>query len=503
MKINDFIVNLKYSANYIYLGLFVCIFIFPFLVINSYPDWGDDWALYLAQAKSIAENNYNNFQNYYQFLVQNSEFKSPAVGPWGYPIIASLTYKFFEKNYLFLKLQQIFFIFIFYIVLFYGFRRNLNIYSRLILISLFGLNIFFLNPINTPSTDYLYLTLSITSIIGIYNFFERKYYYFNRYFDILLLSLLIAFTESVRGVGISLFITIFIVQIKNLFLFLKEHKFYNINIFLNENLTIYLTPYLIFIFYKLYTSNILPVDQYSYINDFSKINISLFIRNIFYYLKLISYFFSNYAKVGIFFYLSFLYPFYIGLKKYFKYENTFFIYGLINLIILLAFPHLQGIRFLYPILPFFFYYALIGLNILFKRKKSKTKIYKKIYKIIFSFLIAYWIFAYFNFQLNIVKFKNDSPFSSDFIETVETIKSFTKKEDKFLFFKPFLLQYLTERESFHGRDISQLYKTDYFLHYKERLSSNNLLNDAIKNEDIKLEQFLVNGKFTLFRVLKN
>ena len=241
MKINDFIVNLKDSANYIYLGLFVCIFIFPFLVINSYPDWGDDWALYLAQAKSIAENNYNNFQNYYQFLVQNSEFKSPAVGPWGYPIIASLTFKFFEKNYLFLKLQQIFFIFIFYIVLFYGFRRNLNIYSRLILISLFGLNIFFLNPINT---------------------------------------------ESVRGVGISLFITIFIVQIKNLFLFLKEHKFYNINIFLKENLTIYLTPYLIFIFYKLYTSNILPVDQYSYINDFSKINISLFIRNIFYYLKL-------------------------------------------------------------------------------------------------------------------------------------------------------------------------------------------------------------------------
>ena len=489
--------NLKFIA------LFSCLIIFPFIAIYSYHGWGDDWAFYLAQARSIAENDYSNFLEYNQFNVENSIGNTQFVSPWGFPLLLSFVYKIFGNNYLAFKIQQIFFVFIFYFVLFVGLRKNLNLSSRLVLISLFGLNIIFLSPINEPSTDYLYLSFSLLSIFGIYNFFERKEYYFNKYFDIILLSLLISFTESIREIGISLLITIFAIQLKSIINLLNEVYLLKKKIIISKNLLIYSIPYLIYIFYNLFYSNIFPNDENFHINEFYLVNIKLIISNCLYYLKLPIIFFSNNQKIGVFFYLACLYPFAIGFRNKFKVEFTFFIYILTNLLILVCFPHRQGLRYVYPILPFFFYYVLIGLNIIFLGKSSNTEALKKAYKIITISLLTYFCINLINFKLTIENYKYDSPFSNSFIEATEIIKESTNKNDKILFFKPRLLKYLTDRDSFYGFEVKQFYISDYFLHYKRLLKSNILLDKAIKTEDLKLIPYLDNEQFSLYKVLIN
>ena len=98
------------------LFLISCLLLLPFLTLNSYPGWGDDWAHYLAQAKSIAENSFSNFQEYYSFTSEFSSFKNPTVTPWGYPMLASIIFKINENNLIGFGLQQIFFLFIFYFI---------------------------------------------------------------------------------------------------------------------------------------------------------------------------------------------------------------------------------------------------------------------------------------------------------------------------------------------------------------------------------------------------
>lgn len=507
--------------------IFTVLLIFPFLAIRSFHSFGDDWAGYLGQARAIVENEHLNFLSSNIFNFENSISPSPPVNPWGYPLFVSLVYRFFGNNYLIFKLQQIFFIILFYLSLLIGFRGNLNLNSRLIFVSFFGLNIFFLDLLNEPISDYAYLTLSIFSIIGIFNIFEKKNFYFNKFIDVILISFLISFANLTREIGLTLYLTIFSIQIKNLFIssetkFLKEKK-----LFLNKNFFYNLLPYLIyFIFNFTFFKSLLPHESSFHFKEFSFINISIIFDNIFYYLKLPLYFFSNIPKIGVFFYISCLYPFLIGLISKNKDEFSFKIYVLIYLSVLLLFPHKQGIRFLYPVLPIFFYYVILGLGNIYNQKFNRSHLLKRIYNFIAIILIFNWSLSLYFYKSNptndgsraklpthkgsslITKLSNNkpgpdkyySPFSNSFLQSIYQIKNFTDKDAKILFSKPRLIQYLTGRDSFEGFDIRQIYKADYFLHCKYILESKNFLNEINRTNEIKLESILNNDQFTLYKV---
>tara|TARA_Y100000589_G_C27192781_1_gene645483 strand:- start:2834 stop:4333 length:1500 start_codon:yes stop_codon:yes gene_type:complete len=493
----------KGISKLLYTFILILLIIFPFLLITSFHGWGDDWALYLAQGKSIAENEYSSFLDYNKFNVENSIFKSAIAAPWGYPLLVSIVFKFFGNNYLFFKIQQVIFIFIFYICLFIGFKNKLNLISRLILIALFGLNIFFISPLNEPLSDYAYLTFSIISVFGIFNIFEKKDYVFNKYIDIILLSILICFTQSIRGIGVSLFITIFIIQIKSILTINVNKKLSIKKSFLFENIFYYFIPYFIKVFYDLLLNKILPSDNNFnfHLSEFSITNINIFVGNIFYYLKLPAYFFSNYAKIGIIFYFACFYPFILGVREKFKKEISFKVYISLNILILLFFPHRQGLRFIYPILPLLFYYVFVGLNILYKNISHNSNSYKKVYKILMIALLFNWSLSFYFYKVSLYDNKINSPFSSYFLESIENIKLVTNNEDKILFWKPRLLKYLTGRDSFNGFEVEQIYKSDYFLHKKNFSNSIDLLNKLKEIEEINLIPSSDNKDFTLFKVL--
>jgi len=478
----------------------IIILIFPFIAITDFHGWGDDWALYLAQARSIVNNEYSNFLTYNNFNVENSIFKSPLALSWGYPILVSFLYKSFGNNYLVFKLQQILFIFIFYLSFFIGFRRHLNLISRIIIISLFGLNIFFLSPINEPLTDYAYLALSLLSLFGIFNIYERNDHYFNKYIDNILLSLLILFSYLVREIGLTLYITLFIVQIRS-FLIKSENKLFKDKIaLLYKDAFHYFTPYLIKIIYDISFNSILPNDNNFHQNEFLLININMLIDNIFYYLKLPAYFFSKYAKIGIFFYIASIFPFLIGIKAKIKNDFSFKIYTIINILVLILFPHKQGLRLIYPIIPILFYYVFIGLNIIYNQTFYRSKYIKKTYNFIALILLSYWLCSLYFYKVNLNIEKYNSPFSNYFYESIEKIIIKTDKNEKILFFKPRLIKYLTGRDSFSGLEINQIFKSDYFLHYKELHNSKKLLKEINQSEEIDLIPYFNNDQFTLYKI---
>lgn len=482
--------------------LIILLILFPFAAISSFHGWGDDWALYLAQGRSISLNEYSNFLDYNRFNVENSIFPSPLAAPWGYPLLLSTVFKFFGNNYLFFRVQQIIFIFIFYLCLLIGFKNKLNLISRLIMISLFGLNIFFISPLNEPLSDYSYLTFSIISVLGIFNIYEKKDYIFNKYIDTILVSILICFSQSIRGIGVSLFITIFIIQLKSILTININRKLSIRSSFQIENIFFYLIPYLTKFIYNFLLFKIFPSDSSFnfHLSEFSIFNLKIFVENVFYYLKLPAYFFSNYAKIGIVFYIALFYPFWLGIKSKLKEELTFKIYILINILILLSFPHRQGLRFIFPIIPLFFYYIFLGIKIIYKTNIYGSRLLKRVYSSLFISLLFYWSLSFYSYKVSLDKNKYDSPFSNSFLNTIENINYLTKKDDKILFFKPRLIKYLTNRDSFSGLEVEQIYKSDYFLHKKNIQKSKDLIKELKKIEEVNLVPSSDNNNYTLYKV---
>ncbi|MEI8238300.1 MAG: hypothetical protein WCI22_02675, partial [Actinomycetota bacterium] len=90
--------------------------------------WGDDFSLYLRQAKGIVEGNASQVvgDNHFTVTTSGRPLFSPLIYPWGFPMMLSVFYKAFGMNYLQLKMGMVIifcgYLWFFHLVL----RRRMN-----------------------------------------------------------------------------------------------------------------------------------------------------------------------------------------------------------------------------------------------------------------------------------------------------------------------------------------------------------------------------------------
>ena len=95
--------------------LSVLINIFSF---NKVQDWGDDFAGYIIQAKTIHTGSYDDLKN----DIKRNDFILNY--PWGFPVLISPLIRYFDSNMIIIKIYIFLFFLAALIVLFYIFRDD-------------------------------------------------------------------------------------------------------------------------------------------------------------------------------------------------------------------------------------------------------------------------------------------------------------------------------------------------------------------------------------------
>src|SRR5918996_2866703 len=103
--------------------------------------WGDDFAWYILQAKSILNGTTNEFMEISAFTNgQSTTHLGPLAYPWGYPLILVPVYAVKGISPLALKLPGLFFYAGFLVCLYFLMKARLTEAESLIVVSLFAFN---------------------------------------------------------------------------------------------------------------------------------------------------------------------------------------------------------------------------------------------------------------------------------------------------------------------------------------------------------------------------
>ena len=85
-----------------------------YFTLNSSQGWGDDFASYIMQARSIVDGTEKSFFEHNSLTIYNSsEDIGPVAYPWGYPLLLAPVYRIFGLDLFALKLTNIFFFLLF------------------------------------------------------------------------------------------------------------------------------------------------------------------------------------------------------------------------------------------------------------------------------------------------------------------------------------------------------------------------------------------------------
>lgn len=124
-------------------------------------DWGDDFASYIDQARSILASDVDGFIQRNAFTIHSSSAQiGPVAYPWGYPLLLAAIYPACGLDIFCLKLLNIPVYLFFLVALFLLLRRHLNNAETLLVVLLFAVNPHLLDFQNNVLSDLPFMAFS-------------------------------------------------------------------------------------------------------------------------------------------------------------------------------------------------------------------------------------------------------------------------------------------------------------------------------------------------------
>jgi hypothetical protein len=424
--------------------------------------WGDDFALYIAQAKSLVEGNPDIVSSQNTFAMSHSSYPiGPNLVPWGFPILLSPIYAIYGLDLIVLKIPGLILFELSLIVMFFIFFRKLDTLLTLLLVASFALNPFFILLNDNINSDTSYLFFSLLTILAIQKNVVEKDPSDYTVISFFMIGFLIFLSYSMRIVGTNLIILLVQVYLIKI---IRTHGRNFIRYILTDQF--FWLPLIVFSIFQTFIDILLPSGTNSYFLYLPPINLTSIKRQIYYYFTIPSEFFKPYFPSLI--YVSTI-PFaLLGFKNNFNINYLYLIYSFITFSILVIIPYPGGLRYMLPILPFYIYFFCVGLY-------NSLKCFSiPLFRSTFSFSLSYifmisivcLLASHSIWVASIVYDKNyvvDGPFTEVSLEMFNFIVNYTKKTDIIVFFKPRVLRLLTGRQSIMLTSFSQL--TESGSHY--------------------------------------
>lgn len=491
----------RLSKRKAYLFLFAIIGLTAVIYLTSFStghNWGDDFSRYIAQAKSIAEG--------YNFPGKFVGTYGAFIYPWGFPLLLSPIYSLFGLNIFAMKVYISLFFLLALLVIFLLFKNKLTSPQILLLTAIFALNPHFFLFKDNVLSDIPFFFFSLFSIFLIQRIVIERKIWVNRLIGYSLIGAFIFWSYFIRSQGILLIPTLLVCQyISNRDLFKQ-----NLVSFFRSNKLEFI-PYIIFITLAIIINNILPAGGSGYFDQFlSGVTFTRITRNISYYAVLISDFFSLLPISKVYFGITI--PFAVlGIIKNIRKDYLYLVYIFFTLLLFIFWPSIQGLRFIFSILPFYMYFFFVGLSKVpttlfipnrFNPSKWNLANIAGIILILGSCVgisAACWHYSIFD-DSSII----EGPYTAESIEMFDWISANTSEEDIFIFRKHAVMTLYTDRISIRVNKFDQIMnsKANYFVDSKYfEISYSPLIISDIENHKENFKLVFQNDKFKIYKII--
>ena len=457
--------------------------------------WGDDFAAYITQAKSILTWQMDEFVTANTFTVTQSTHQiGPAAYPWGYPLMLAPVYALIGLNPLGLKLPGLLTYLGFLLVFFFLMKRRFTLTESLLAVSLFAFNLELLRHLDNIASDIPFLFFS-TLAVFLADLHAQETRTVRRRTYAILTGTAIFIAFFVRTQGLILLGSVLLYQGIR-FLGQREQR--------RQLLTDSLVIAIVFTFLWGLSALIFPGGQSSYLALYSGFSIGTLTGNIVAYSELFVEFFENLPGQTLIFGI-FVLLFFIGLAARFKADLLFVLYTALYLIVLWTWPEWQGYRFIFPLLPFFVYFAFQGLRNLLDRESGKGRNISQNFShallalMAATFAIHAGIDAYINLRTNR---EINGPFDPFSMETYEFIKTDTPPDSVIVFFKPRAMRLMTERNSLALTECERIPEGDYLTLSKKVGENLQIPPERINECNLPLDKVFENRRFVVYQILK-
>ena len=201
-----------------YVPIFVLLAVVAWLCKVFYQpghDWGDDFALYIHQAKGLVDGNVGEVIAQNRYALANSGWSSfsPIAYPWGFPLLIAPIVALWGVNYAKLK---VFVILTFLGYLFCLYRlvlRRAGVVPAALIVALVGASVTYVGWTASVLSDYPFLFFSTLTLLWFDRCRTRDVFEADGLRDLIILGALIAFSFSIRREGLALLAALFSIQV--------------------------------------------------------------------------------------------------------------------------------------------------------------------------------------------------------------------------------------------------------------------------------------------------
>lgn len=459
-----------------------------FLSFNKVQDWGDDFAAYVIQAKTVHNGSYSELQR----NIKRNDFILNY--PWGFPVLISPVITFFENNIIVIKIYIYLFFILSLIVLFYLFKEEKE--TALLTILFLSTCPFFWDFKNYILADIPNLFFVLLSLLVANQFIIKGKTIINNYFTCIVLGIFIFFSYMIRNQSLVLLPAIMIVQ------FVKFRKdFFRLKTLLQMGI-----PPLVFLLLLFVSNRLIPIKQVMYLNQYANLALGKTVwNNIFYYLKAWQELFAItdvIKNVNSFFTAFFLVFAFVGAITTVKKNILFIIFFCVSILLVLISPFYQGVRYLIPLVPFLFYFFITGFQYVICHIHAKNKFKQFTYYSLIGIIIFLSIatISVYTYQSSTLGHEAEGPYKKTSIAMLNYIRNNTGKNEIIGFCKPRAMLLYTGRNAVIPVSYAEciMKKIDCLVYYKNAIAEQ-LPLDSIVSYPHTFSEIFKNDDFIVFK----
>ncbi len=461
-------------------------------ILTRGHQWGDDFAWYILQAKSILTGTIDEFMEQSAFTNgESTTHLGPLAYPWGYPLILTPVYAVKGISPLALKFPGLFFYAGFLICLYLLMKDRLPQTESLLIVSLFAFNPLLIQFLDQILSDIPFLFFSTLSLYLMTRSGVRGITHY------MLIGTAIFFTTFLRVTGILLLGCFLIVEF---FRLLGNRKDRTTVIGIIQGSLI-----ICFTFAVLWILNLLlfPSGGESYLSQYSQLleTAKGFIPA---YFNVFSLFFGATQGWKYLYYFVVIF-FLVGAWNRRKQETAFLLFFVLWMLVHITYPYWQGARYIFPLLPIFVYFAFQGMKVITNKLSDNFRalgqgaVYGFWILIAGIFLFTSTTKAYVNLQNNRAINGPFDPFST---AVYSYIKEKTPPDSVIVFFKPRVMVMMTDHPTIMSTECDRMYKGDYLVLSRKVGENQQITPEDIDTCNLPLDQVLKNNRFVVYKLEK-
>ena len=455
--------------------------------------WGDDWAWYVLQAKSVLNGTMDEFMETSAFTNNESTtYVGPLAYPWGYPLILAPAYALRGIHPLVLKLPALFLYAGFLIILYLLMRNRLTESESLLIVALFAFNPMMIDSLDQILSDIPFLFFSTLSLWLITRDGRRNIW------QNIVIGASVFFVVFIRATGILLLGSFLFVEFLKL---IAHHRDWEtVRKIVLDSLTVLGSFIVLFVI----TSLLFPSGGSSYFAQYAGMTVETIRNFAIRYFAVYSSFFGEGSGWKILYYGLVIF-FLIGVWRRWREDLIFVIFFVSWMMVHIAYPYWQGPRYIFPVLPIFFYFIFQGMKFALGRLAPEhARTGQRVFYGFWSLLIVFFLITSSAQALTNLKNNRDisGPFDAYSKEVYKYIQEQTPAKSVVIFFKPRVMKLMTDRNSIMSMECSRVLKGDYLVLSRKVGPNQQIPPEEIGACNLPLEEVLKNNRFVVYKIQK-